>query len=36
MARVNRLEKGLVVLINKDENKICHNAKNYYLKVHKL
>jgi len=27
MARVNRLEKG-IWLINKDENKFCHNAKN--------
>lgn len=27
IARVNRLEKGLV-LINKDENKFCHDAKN--------
>lgn len=26
MARVNRLEKG-IWLINKDENKFCHNAK---------
>lgn len=29
MARVNRLEKGIRDwLINKDENKFCHNAKN--------
>ena len=35
MARVNRLEKGFW-LINKNENKFCHNAKNYYLKIHKL
>lgn len=35
MARVNRLEKG-IWLINKNENKFCHNAKNYYLKIHKL
>lgn len=27
MARVNRLEKG-IWLINKDENKFCHNANN--------